>query len=222
MNWYKSIKSAELQAEGLPTTKQSLGLKRVFQNITPEAEQEINALYPQKRFLGSGRNGVAFEIQGNQVLKITNDRKEYESARRIFQLQQGSQSYTGFNIIYGIHEFQDDIFGIISEKAHYPLNDFEKAIIDNSYVLQRFTPGNKSNPTLFNMMLKNIYKVFSNIAGLGQSHYVRKGIKFFIKEYWNFINAIRSVGGNITDARSANIFRDKNGRLILIDFGLVF
>lgn len=106
-------------------------------NIKPLNDKLRKRGFEIGRELGSGTRGRVYELTGNLVLKITNDRSEAEASQHV--KDNPHQNIVKFVGIFKIPKilsnklsdgYDDELYAIILEKL-LPLNDYESDLINS-------------------------------------------------------------------------------------------
>ena len=190
------------------------GPERIDQKYTKKQVKNIEQQFPNAKPIGFGGMGIAYDIGGNKILKVTIDETELDAATRLIEKPLDTHAN-----VYQVNE-QDSY--IILEKLT-PLTKSQKDIymrLYRTYFWKDKQTGltNKINP------ITNREQLIEYIKSINYEHeFANTQETFYLMDAMvQFVSKLIKNGliPHLLDIHKDNVGFDKNGNIKILDLGM--
>lgn len=203
MNWYEKSK---IQIRSQNTRSNIFNyFKGIYYDIPHDVSELIEKRYPNAKRLGSGTNGVAFDIGNNKVLKVTKDTSEAIFAAK----------YLGHDFMHIAQVYAIDILykKIVNSKNSSHIWGI---------ILEKVDPLSEKDTILVNKIINEyLYSEDSEDSENSEDSEDSEKKYFIKKQLISLINELKSQSFGIDDIYADNLGWDSNGNLVVLDLGFL-
>ncbi len=176
-----------------------------------------------KKTLGRGRNGIAFSLDDNRVIKLTTDQDEAKASSKI----QGKKSKNVVKIISTFKFPSSNVYGIVQEKL-FPLSQNEKNMLSTALrIVDYFVKQMKEKGTGgYREVYGSGWQHFSKIMLMqGDTNFTKDDVKKSLKVLSAFkipqmMDELLSRGIMFFDYHTGNIMKNAGGDYVVTDLGV--
>jgi len=216
MNWYKNIKiavplpEATWSQENQPSG--TSGIRAVNKYMTEEDAKKQTEKHPGLALLGGGSYGIAYS-KGDVAVKYTTDKSEVQSAKIIFQKQNG-KPLPGIVQVFDIEKVNEMVFSIIIEKVN-PVPKNEIKILSILLWNRDMLPNIRNNMNYYEKINKDL-----NSSGINTN--ASDDLDNVIDKASILTQNIIGIGGSLEDLHTQNVGCRKTGEYVILDLGGLF
>ena len=174
-------------------------------------------------YKGHGRKGLVSDLGNGKVSKLTPDRDEFETAKRIMDLQRAQGGSLSCVVhIYDARQKTEDIYEIIAEDVRVltPLEQKlynEARMIMNDMYFRYFRGLDPDN--LSEEVLKDAIEQYSQLSHVIAHGYMNRGAKEMMRKVFRMNRCLAVNNLPMNDLHEENLGYRKDGTLVLLDIG---